>query len=374
MKKLFKVACFCVILVLFVVVLIKTSILENILAYVFCETESSQSSFDNNWYFNTLSKKEQDVYLKLARAIGSYDNSVVEVGDSTLSVNVATRAYEAYLMDNPDCFYLNNKYEINEVNILNITKIEIKLDYIADENVISKKIRELDKEIDAIIAKVITPSMSEFEKELALHDYLIENVRYYDYTNIEDIPAIKHTAYGALIEKEAVCDGISKAYSLLLDRCKIKNIVVTGKVEERHAWNKVKLENEWYNTDVTSDMCGKERVVSHVYFNVTDEKLSNTHVFDSMFNIPDCYAQKYDYYEYKDFKVTAQDFFENKMQKVIKNANEKVLEFKIDNSIGLQAIAQELYNQNFNNYKTNNVHEIKYFYIQDVIVIPKWNS
>lgn len=345
--------------------------LENILAVVFGETPNSSKNFELNWYFKALSQNEKEMYLKIDTAVKNYENKVVEVGDGTLSASAASRAYEAYLLDNPECFYLDSKYEINEAKALNITKLEINLEYISNKKVIFQNIQELNKKLDEIIAKVITPNMTDFEKEVALHDYLIENVNYYDYTDIDEIPSIKHSAYGALIEKEAVCDGISKAYSILLNKSGIENVVVTGKMDVRHAWNKVKLDDEWYNTDVTSDAFGKERVLSHVYLNLTDIELSNTHVLNSEFLTPECSSEKYNYYEYNDFKVTAQDFFVDKIRKIIKKADEKVLEIKLGSNIEVQAVVQELYNQNFNNYKTNNIREVKYFYIQDVMVIPK---
>lgn len=371
MRRLFRVTALCAVVVVTILILTQTSMLESILAVIYGETQNSQAIFEDNWYFNTLSKKEQEIYSKIDMVINNYENKVVEVGDGTLSASMVSRAYEAYLLDNPECFYLKTKYELNEAKFLNVTKLELKVDYTLSKTILSEKIQELNKKVEQIISKVITPNMTDFEKEVALHDYLIENVNYYDYTDIDEIPSIKHSAYGALIEKEAVCDGISKAYSILLNKCGIENVVVTGKMDVRHAWNKVKLDDEWYNTDVTSDACGKEIALSHVYFNLTDIELSNTHVLSSGFSTPECRAEKYNYYEYNDFKITTQDFFTDKIKKVIENSDEKVLEVKLGTNIDVQAVAQELYNQNFNNYKTNNIREVKYFYIQDIMVIPK---
>mgnify|MGYP006954259698 FL=1 len=43
-----------------------------------------------------------------------------------------------------------------------------------------------------------------------------------------------HSAYGALVNKSAVCEGYAKAYKLLLDEMGIENDSVFNDV---HAWN-----------------------------------------------------------------------------------------------------------------------------------------
>ena len=61
---------------------------------------------------------------------------------------------------------------------------------------------------------------------------------------------LQHTAYGALVNKEAVCEGYAKAYKLLMDAMGIPCDVV---INEEHAWNVVCLEGKWYLVDVTND-------------------------------------------------------------------------------------------------------------------------
>ena len=58
------------------------------------------------------------------------------------------------------------------------------------------------------------------------------------------------TAYGALVNKEAVCEGYAKAYKLLLNAMGIECDVV---INAEHAWNVVQLEGKWYLVDVTND-------------------------------------------------------------------------------------------------------------------------
>lgn len=57
------------------------------------------------------------------------------------------------------------------------------------------------KKADEIIASVIKPGMTDFEKELALHDYVVAHTEY-DFINYinNTIPDDSYTAYGVLIK------------------------------------------------------------------------------------------------------------------------------------------------------------------------------
>lgn len=371
MKKIIQTVIACLILIALVLVLTNTTLAQGLLKFLLNETKASDKTFNEYWYYSQLTQREKDVYMKLATAVENMDKNVTVVGGKNLSASDATKAYEAYMLDNPECFYVSNKYEIVVTKLLNVAAIKIKLDFTGNKEKIETQKNKLELEAQNIINKVISSDMTDFEKQLALHDYLLSHVNYYDYTNIEDIPNVKHTAYGALVDNEAVCDGISKAYSILLKKCGIENVVVIGKMSEQHAWNKVCLAGNWYNVDVTADACGKERTISHVYFNLTDAEMKKSHTFDLLFSTPECNNSN-DYYDYYDYKITNQDILGDKVSKIIANTKGESLEFKINsNSYTIQNVVQKLYELDFNKYKTNNIKEMKYYYIGNVFVIPK---
>lgn len=81
---------------------------------------------------------------------------------------------------------------------------------------------------------------------LKVHDALADNVKYdYDANNV-----YAHSAYGALVDGCAVCDGYAKAYKYLLGMCGIDASVVTSRI---HAWNIVNFDGRYYETDVAWD-------------------------------------------------------------------------------------------------------------------------
>ncbi len=151
---------------------------------------------------------------------------------------------------------------------------------------------EVQEMVATITSSYANNNMNSFEKAKAMHDWLVSNVDYVITDNC-------HTAYGALIEKQAVCDGYSYAYRLLMSALGFDCRVVYGYSEgEAHAWNVVNLDGVWYQMDVTWDdplingMVVKDGSnVSYDYFLLNDEKMYADHtvVYDwNQYDIPEC--------------------------------------------------------------------------------------
>ena len=102
---------------------------------------------------------------------------------------------------------------------------------------------------------------SEAEKVVYLHNMLAENVVYAKKLSDETYESTAYTAYGALVNGSAVCDGYTYAFDLIskyvgLDAMRVSN------QENTHAWNAVKIGGEWYFVDVMCDdpyIAGEDR-------------------------------------------------------------------------------------------------------------------
>ncbi len=111
-----------------------------------------------------------------------------------------------------------------------------------------------------ILKNIISDDMDDVEKVLAIHDYLIMNVTY-DEELLQMINLnldLKQYKGFYFIDKVAVCEGISKAFTTLCNIEGIPCVTVVGYQTNNptgvgHAWNKVYLHNAWYIVDVTSD-------------------------------------------------------------------------------------------------------------------------
>ncbi|WP_408071553.1 Ig-like domain-containing protein [Butyrivibrio sp. JL13D10] len=103
----------------------------------------------------------------------------------------------------------------------------------------------------------ITKKTDKPVNELIIHDALLDHITYdYEGYEVQNPTHICHTAYAALVLGKAVCDGYSQAFTYLLDYegINIESVVVTGLGDGGgHAWNRVKLDGNWYEVDTTWD-------------------------------------------------------------------------------------------------------------------------
>lgn len=121
-----------------------------------------------------------------------------------------------------------------------------------------KKLFEAGKNI---VSQIITPSMTDRQKALAINSYIVNSASY----NYEALAIIKDSAkvssaqfrdnwsaVGILLNKSGVCQSYADAFKLLADAAGLKAILVTGDADGgRHAWNKAFMDGKWQNIDVT---------------------------------------------------------------------------------------------------------------------------
>lgn len=105
--------------------------------------------------------------------------------------------------------------------------------------------------------KLKLSGQSDYQKIKAIYDYICENVSY-DYTNLDDDTYIqKYTAYAALIDKTAVCQGYASLLYRMALNAGVDARVISGDAGGPHAWNIVRLNGKYYNLDSTWD-AGRE--------------------------------------------------------------------------------------------------------------------
>lgn len=200
-------------------------------------------------------------------------------------------------------------------------------------------------QIKTILRYIIpyTQEDNDFYKIHAIYDYIIWRVSYdHSVTAYLDDTAtgIKYTSFyleGVFNSDRpfAVCDGISKAFSLMCNMEGIDAMRIVGSVGGvGHAWNKVSYNNKWYIVDCTfgntslalpSAVSGthptnktatKYEVGSHEYLFKTDAQLS-THVEDtpnlypSTTTVPLNFYDEYEVYysgSYLDFYIDSSSY------------------------------------------------------------------
>ena len=97
--------------------------------------------------------------------------------------------------------------------------------------------------VRAVVDEVIQPGMDDFEKAIALHDWLVLNAEY-------DLRYKEYYADGVLLKGRGVCNSYALAYELLCKKAGLKCGYIRSKT---HAWNVVRLSGKWYHIDCTWD-------------------------------------------------------------------------------------------------------------------------
>ncbi len=184
----------------------------------------------------------------------------------------------------------------------------------------------------AVYGAVIKEGMTDYEKQLAIHDYLILNTAY-DYSAAPSDDAF--TPYGALVNKLAVCQGYTEAARILLSMAGVWNDTLSGTADgQSHMWNIVRLDDgELYHMDVTWD---DERifedgtnVLSRAFLNMTDEQIDLSHDWDTVFQLErfgeGCTATEYNYLRRNGMAVTSNEEYINLVTQKY-NSGEKEIE------------------------------------------------
>ena len=144
----------------------------------------------------------------------------------------------------------------------------------------------LDKAAE-ILAEVTNEDMSDYEKELAVHDYMIVNCTY-DHGALAVISRPSEHSddpYGALINGSAICSGYSTAFKLFMDMlgipCETVYYLDPKNSSHDHAWNIVEINGAKLYVDVTWDDPtpdkNPDRLTRHFYFNVSRQVLERDH-------------------------------------------------------------------------------------------------
>lgn len=234
----------------------------------------------------------------------------------------------------------------------------IKVVYDESASVQAGKQEEIRQKVGEIIAEIITPGMTELERELAINQYLCDTCTYdddaldnaalhdYQYTDEEFIDSF--TAYGALINGKCVCAGYAAAFKLLADAAGLDSVVVTGVLEGNlaHAWNKVRIDGEWEILDVTNN---DNEFLPNALLNLPDEAgrrsltEDSDYVLDGYLDSYACTNGQREYYRLNGMYYSYAEIGEKLVEQL--SANGEALlrtEYALDDDT-FQRIGQEVY-------------------------------
>jgi len=167
-------------------------------------------------------------------------------------------------------------------------------------------------EMDDLTSRLTEPFSEDIDKVRAIFYWIADNIEY-DYENFKNktITSNQVQPETILIRRKAVCEGYSNLFKAMLNLCDIESEVISGYArndietmflyESNHAWNSVKIDNEWYLFDVTWSRDTLNKQVRDFYFKTEPEIfLLNHFPEDSDWLLHDT---KYDLDDYMKFPV-----------------------------------------------------------------------
>lgn len=280
-----------------------------------------------------LNSGEKALYDKIESALRNYETHV----DVTLGADVA-HILEVVLGDNPDIVHVTNP-RIMMVGGLLFQRASIMGSVNRRQGTAMED--ELKKKVEEVVWEVDKNARNDRDILMGISEYFQRNIRY-DYN---DANALKgnnsnaHSAYGALVQNLAVCEGIAKAYSLVLSYFNIRSMVASGKaggafsLAPNHAWNIVEYENELYHCDITWDLCGyvDRQIYSYQYFGLDDSEMSLDHKW-ALKSAPKCSGSKLSYYKHNKLIAYSNDQISDIIHRQHKLGSD-VIRLKIDDKL-----------------------------------------
>ena len=290
------------------------------------EKRSEEVEFQNYFYYSTMDTEQQTVYKEILYALENY---VEEMQLSTTQIDVVDKVFQCVLMDHPEIFYADGysfvKYTLGD----EVKKITFSGTYIYEmEERISKEAQIEQSALELL--KGISADATDYEKVKYVYENIIRNTEY-DMT-AED----NQNICSVFLNGASVCQGYAKAAQYLLMKLQVPITIVIGTVDsgEGHAWNMVKIGDDFYHVDTTwgdasylfhvnDDATGYQDTpeINYDYLCVTTEEILRTHTLSTMYSLPLCDSIDANYYVREGAYFTAMDM--NQLEQLIANYREQ---------------------------------------------------
>lgn len=250
---------------------------------------STPSSEVVYWYESNLPESIKPTYNEVVRGIENFETNIPITQDN-ITKDDASLIYNTIFAEHPTWFYLSLTYTTSISSETDKVKA-ISPKYSMDRGEWLDKLNKVNAIVDPLVNKIYADYKTEYDRELAAHDWLVKNVTYYNNPSLSGGSASYQTIYGAFVEGKANCMGYARAMMYLMRRLGISAMVVQGMGYDRngdseaHEWNMVRIDGQWWQVDVcwddpemnedTAARMGND--IQHGYMNLTDAEMGRDH-------------------------------------------------------------------------------------------------
>lgn len=231
-------------------------------------------------YYAMLNETGQELYRQIYANGEALNGTFAPV--QRVTAGELRNIFSAVYNDHPELFWLDTAYRGKFTKDGRCAEITLQFNKTADNLSAS---RESFASATAEVMAAAQGLDNDYEKEKAVHDALLAGISYH-----LDAP-MNQSAYSALVNGQTVCAGYARAFQYVMQQLGVPCYYCTGYAGQNHAWNIIKLEDEYYNADLTWDDTEPNTLD---YFNKTDADFSNTHIRQELsVYLPPCSGQKY---------------------------------------------------------------------------------
>ena len=168
--------------------------------------------------------------------------STIDISSYNIPVSCAEGLFVGVINEHPDLYTVNTQAGFSYTASNNYIQTYTNIQYYKDLDTVGFNMG-VNRAMELINENA---SYTDMQKAIILHDYLAIQVEY------DTTASNRYSAFGALRDGKAVCQGYALAYKYLLNKAGIECHIVTSKTLN-HAWNIVKLNGKYYHVDVTWD-------------------------------------------------------------------------------------------------------------------------
>ncbi len=158
--------------------------------------------------------------------------------------------------------------------------------------------KNLNGALDEILLETVKLDMGIYDKEKAVHDYMVTHYQYDTSLTEYDLEHPSMSVSGLIYHGRGGCKAYAEMFNILISKLGIGTRMVYGSAgDDEHVWNMVRLSGDWYMVDVTWDdpVPDKGMEISYDYFNITDDVISKDHTWDRA-DYPACDSTEYSYF------------------------------------------------------------------------------
>lgn len=260
------------------------------------------------YYFKQLTEEEQRVYRELLKGIRAREKEFYLTISDDDSID---RSYHAVLKDHPEIFWVHNREKIYKTTYSDSDYCVFTPGYTYTDSEIDEIQTAMEQSFQEVRA-LIPEDAGDYEKVRIVYTYIIDHTQY---QTGEDDQSIA----GVFWKKSAVCAGYAGAVQYLLERLDIPCIYVDGSTKgstEGHAWDIVKIDQEYYYVDATNGdqpdflngdaaQLEEHKTIIYDYLCPFPEEYEKTYTPSEELTVPACTAKDLDFY------VLNQGYFED---------------------------------------------------------------